>query len=69
MAADDRSLHEVVTDLEVRLAFQDNAMRALDDVVRTLFARVGMLEKELKELRQSTSDVEVITNAEPPPHY
>jgi uncharacterized coiled-coil protein SlyX len=66
--ADDRSLHEVVTDLEVRLAFQDRAVQALDDVVRTLFARVDALEHELAQLRK-TADGGAPPVNEPPPHY
>ncbi len=68
MAVDDRSLAEVVTDLEVRLAFQDRALQALDDVVRTLYARVESTEKALKDLRE-TADAALEPVNEPPPHY
>jgi len=68
MAVDDRPLAEVVTDLELRLAYQDRALAALDEVVRSLFARLEALEKDVKDLRKT--DVLPLGPAnEPPPHY
>ena len=68
MATDVATLAENVTDLEVRLAYQDRALAALDEVVRTLFARVEAIEKELRELRQGSA-LPIGPAAEPPPHY
>jgi uncharacterized coiled-coil protein SlyX len=68
MAPDDPALAEVVTDLEVRLAFQDRAVQVLDDVVQTLFARVEALEHELREMRKTASSVAELAD-DPPPHY
>jgi len=68
MPVDDHALAECVTDLEVRLAYQDRALRELDDVVRGLFARIEALETELRELRKAASAT-VETSNEAPPHY
>ncbi|HVV82763.1 MAG TPA: SlyX family protein [Kofleriaceae bacterium] len=68
MAADVATLAEHVTDLEVRLAYQDRALAALDEVVRTLFARLEAVEQELRELRQGAAPP-VGPATEPPPHY
>lgn len=69
MAVHDRALADLVTDLEVRLAYQDRAARALDDVVRTLFIRVEALENELRELRKTAVGTSAELTNEPPPHY
>lgn len=63
-------LSEALVDLEVRVAFQSRALAELDDVVRTMFARVEALEKELDELRRGAAAAPAIGPAnEPPPHY
>lgn len=64
------SLADTVTELEIRLAYQDRLVAALDEVVRTLHDRVTNLEKELRELRDSTLAGPLIgPGNEPPPHY
>ena len=68
MPADLASLSETVTDLEVRLAYQDRVIAELDDVVRTLFARLEKVEKELREVREGATPM-IGSAAEPPPHY
>ena len=68
MATDLPSLAETVTDLEVRLAYQDRTVVALDEVVRTLFTRLEAVEKELRELRQAPA-LPLGPAGEPPPHY
>lgn len=42
---------ERLTDLEVRVAYQDRMVAALDEVVRELAARLGRAEAELAKLR------------------
>jgi uncharacterized coiled-coil protein SlyX len=49
MADDD--LRERLTDLEVRLAYQDRTVVTLDEVVRELAAKVAALEAELGRIR------------------
>jgi uncharacterized coiled-coil protein SlyX len=49
MANDD--LAERVTDLEVKLAYQDHTLVALDEVVRDLATKVAALEAELGTMR------------------
>jgi uncharacterized coiled-coil protein SlyX len=68
MATEVESLSETVTDLEVRLAYQDRALAALDEVVRTLFARLEAVEKELRDVRQGSA-LPIGPASEPPPHY
>jgi uncharacterized coiled-coil protein SlyX len=53
MADDD--LRERLTDLEVRLAYQDRAVVALDEVVRELAGKVAALEAELGRMRASAA--------------
>lgn len=50
MADDD--LSERVMDIEVRLAYQDRTITALDEVVRELAARLARAERELAKLRE-----------------
>jgi uncharacterized coiled-coil protein SlyX len=68
MATDLATLADTVTDLEVRLAYQDRVIGALDEVVRALYARVEKLEQELRELRDGPA-LPIGSAAEPPPHY
>jgi len=49
MADDD--LSERVVDIEVRLAYQDRTITALDEVVRELAKRLERAERELAKLR------------------
>ena len=49
MADDD--LRERLTDLEVRLAYQDRTVATLDEVVRELSRRLAALEVELDRMR------------------
>ena len=68
MATDLASLTETVTDLEVRLAYQDRTIAALDEVVRTLFMRLEVVENELRDARAAAA-LPIGPASEPPPHY
>jgi uncharacterized coiled-coil protein SlyX len=69
--ADPADVVERVTELEVRVAYQDRVIAALDDVVRAFANRVEGLERELTELRAGAkSPAPALGPAnEPPPHY
>lgn len=59
-----------VTELEIRIAHQDRAIAALDDVVREFAMRVERLERTVEQLRQSGAGAPAIGPADdPPPHY
>ena len=60
-----------IVELEVKVAYQDKALRDLDEIVVAYAARVDELARQLTELRQRTDDsasAGEITD-EPPPHY
>ena len=64
------TLAESVTDLEIRVAYQDRTLATLDEVVRLLHHRIERLEHELAEVRRNAGPVTAIGPAnEPPPHY
>ncbi len=64
------SLADAVIELEIRIAYQDRTVAALDENVRQLHARVDTLEAALRELRQAGVNAPAIGPAnEPPPHY
>ena len=46
------SLDERMVDLEVRAAFQDRTIAALDEAVRALASRVDVLTRRLDELEK-----------------
>lgn len=71
MSADTAALAEALLELEVRLAYQDRTVAALDEVIRTLFARVERLEGELVELRAGAASAALAVGPanDPPPHY
>jgi uncharacterized coiled-coil protein SlyX len=53
MADDD--LSQRLIDLEVRIAYQDRTIVALDEVVRDLASRVAALEAELAPVRAAAA--------------
>ncbi len=65
------ALGEQVLELEIRVAYQDRKVAALDEVVRTFTARVEELERQITGMRAAAkSPAEPIGPAqEPPPHY
>lgn len=69
--ADQAELTERLTDLEVKVAYQDRVITALDDVVRRFAAKVETLERELGELRAGAKSPPPPLGpaGEPPPHY
>lgn len=62
--ADDKRL----TDLEVKVAFQEHLLHELDDVIRGLQNTVDTLRREIHELREQLPEDAEDPNQKPP-HY
>ncbi|MBP9085294.1 MAG: SlyX family protein [Kofleriaceae bacterium] len=64
-------LVERMMDLEVRLAFQDQLLRELDDVLRVLMDRLATAETTIEQLRSTDKSPPTALGPinEPPPHY
>jgi SlyX protein len=64
-------LAERVTELEVKIAYQDRLLGALDEVVRTFTQKIEALERELQEVRAGIKSPPPPLGpaSEPPPHY
>lgn len=64
-------LVERMMDLEVRLAFQDQLLRELDDVLRVLMDRLVAAETTIEQLRSTDKSPPTPLGPinEPPPHY
>jgi uncharacterized coiled-coil protein SlyX len=60
-----------IIELEVRAAYQDQTIAALDEVVRIFADRVDELFAEITRLRQSVEEkaIDIGQPDEPPPHY
>jgi uncharacterized coiled-coil protein SlyX len=64
------ALEDRVTELEVRIAYQDQVIAALDEVVREFAARVEQLEKLARDQRVDDAAAELVERPDdPPPHY
>lgn len=61
-------MEERIVELEVRLAYQDRVIADLDEVIRTFTARVEVLEREVRELKE-TGAPQAGPIDETPPHY
>ena len=64
-------MEERIVELESRVAFQDQTIRNLDEVVRLFSNRVEKLEKRVSDLADGlrASREEVGPHDEQPPHY
>ena len=58
-----------VTDAEVRLAYQERTIEALNDVVREFATRVEALERQVKALSDASGSAAIGPALEKPPHY
>ena len=70
MAHEERTTEERIAELEIRLTFQTDLCKQLDEVVREFAERVERLELKLEKLKEETRDQEPIgPHLDPPPHY
>jgi uncharacterized coiled-coil protein SlyX len=60
-----------LTDLEIKLAYQDQLIRELDALVRSFGDKLDSTVRELEALKQSLRSPEVATGPanDKPPHY
>lgn len=66
-------LEQRIADLETRLAFQDDTIQALNDVLVAQQAAIDRLQAQLKVLARRQEDMQSGIGVEgdeaPPPHY
>jgi SlyX protein len=64
-------MEERLTDLEIKVAYQDKVIADLDALVRSFGVRIEQLSRELKQLKDAVRSPEVPLGPanEPPPHY
>ena len=62
-------MEERITELEVRIAYQESTIASLDEVVRDFSKRVETLERLLREIREGTATDAIGPGDDPPPHY
>ena len=56
-----------LTNLEVKIAFQEHTIQQLDEVVQQLSAQVDRLQRELSELREEhAASLPPLENPKPP---
>ena len=64
-------MEERLTDLEIKVAYQDKLIADLDALVRSFGVRLDEMARELKQLKEGVRSPEgpVGPANEPPPHY
>lgn len=62
-------MEEQIIELQIKVAHQERLLADLDDVVKAFTRRVELLERELKELRETQTALPIGGANEPPPHY
>ena len=70
----EQQLEERIIELETKMAFQDDLLNDLNDVVAEQSQTVSMLIREVYQLRQqvknvSPSNIAAQSEETPPPHY
>lgn len=62
---------EHLTELEIKIAFQDKVIADLEALVRSFGVRLDEMARELKQLKDAVRSPEVPMGPqnEPPPHY
>ncbi len=68
---DEPSADERITELEIRIAYQDRLIQDLDDVLRAFTRRIEILERQLGQVQGQLDALGGApqTTDEPPPHY
>ena len=68
---DTEAQRERLTELEIRIAYQDRQVRELREVIDSFAGRLAGLEHDLLALRATTESPPSTTGAgnDPPPHY
>jgi SlyX protein len=77
MSADIKQLQHQISDLQSQLAFQEDAVKSLDDALAGQQQEILLLKRQLELLRQRQQEFAVHTDAgshhpvadEKPPHY
>lgn len=66
-------MNDQVTDLEIRLTYQESALQQLNDVIVKQQDQIDALIEEIKRLRQQLQSgaefVRPLSEETPPPHY
>ncbi|MFT5432891.1 MAG: putative coiled-coil protein SlyX [Myxococcota bacterium] len=62
------SIESRMIDLETRVAYQDQLIAQLDEVIREFAGRVEALERKAKE-KDASTDADIGPANDPPPHY
>jgi len=58
-----------LTDLEVKLAFQEHTIAQLDEVIQKLQAKLERLDDRIQELAEEQASSLAPLDNPPPPHY
>lgn len=58
-----------IAELEIRLTYQIDLCKQLDDVVREFAERVERLEFQLEQMKASLHQEPIGPHDDPPPHY
>lgn len=70
--SDEKTLVERIDALEMRLAYQDDTIEALNQTITAQWQQIDALKRELAELRERLRDAESSAAGpanERPPHY
>ena len=70
--SEEKGLSERVDALEMRVAYQDDTIEALNQTITAQWQQIDALTRQLAELRERLRDAERNAPApanEPPPHY
>jgi SlyX protein len=71
-ATDAKTLAERIDALEMRVAYQDDTLEALNETITAQWKQIDALTRQLAELRERLQDAESSAAApinERPPHY